>query len=115
MTDYGRHLVARHDAVGLLSTPQSVESVVKQLLDNREMKQWRISLLGRDIKVRKQAEKLAKFLLWSDAIVKSAVSTHPYAALAWTAVSVLLPVCRHFLTLGLCLQVIASYNRYRTT
>jgi len=115
MTDYGRHLAAHHNAVGLLSTPQSVESVVKQLLDDREMKQWRISLLGRDIKVRKEAEKLAKFLLWSDDIVKSAVSTQPYAALAWTAVSVLLPVRRHFLTPDLCLPVIASYKQYRTT
>jgi hypothetical protein len=92
MADYSRHLAARHDAAGLLSTPQSVESVVKQLLDDREMKQWRISLLGRDVKVRKQAEKLVKFLLWSDGIVKSAVSAQPYAALAWSGVSVLLPV-----------------------
>ena len=115
MADYGRHLTARHDAAGLLSTPQSVKPVVKQLLDDREMKQWRISLLGRDIKVRKQAEKLAKFLLWSDDIVKSAVSAQPYAALAWTAVSVLLPVRHHSLTPDLCLPVIASYKRYCTT
>lgn len=101
MTDYSRHLATGHDATGLLSTPQSVESVVKRLLHDREMKQWRVSLFGRDVKVRKQAEKLAKFLLWSDDIVKSAVSAQPYAALAWSAVSVLLPVRHRCLTTGI--------------
>ena len=55
---------------------------MKQLLDDREKKQWRVSLLGRDIKLREQAERLAKFVLWSDPLVKSALSIQPHAALA---------------------------------
>jgi hypothetical protein len=93
--DYAKHLASvRGDPPASihLSVPRSVESIVKQLLEDREKKQWRVSLLGRDIKIREQAEKLAKFLLWSDPIVKDALSAQPYAALAWSGVSLLLPV-----------------------
>jgi hypothetical protein len=34
----------------------------------------------------------AQFLLWSGPIVKDALSAQPYAALAWSGVSLLLPV-----------------------
>jgi hypothetical protein len=95
MTDYKKHLASLQDDATLsadLSTPRSVESIVNKLWEDREKKQWRVSLLGKDIKIREQAERLAKFLLWSDPIVKNAVSAQPYAALAWSGVSVLLPV-----------------------
>ncbi|KAF7176013.1 hypothetical protein CNMCM7691_001188 [Aspergillus felis] len=59
-----------------LSTPRSVESIVKQLLDDREKKQWRVSLLGKE----------------SDPVVKNALSAQPYAALAWSGVSLILPL-----------------------
>lgn len=75
-----------------LSNPRSVESVMTRLLEDRKQKQWKVSLLGKDVKIREQTEKLAKFLLWADPVVKNAVSTQPYAALAWASVSLLLPV-----------------------
>jgi hypothetical protein len=75
-----------------ISNPRSVQSVMTKLLEDREKKQWQVSLLGKDVKMREQTEKLAKFLLWADPIVKRAVSTQPYAALAWAGVSLLLPV-----------------------
>jgi hypothetical protein len=93
--DYAKHLTSLQGDTAasiVLSVPRSVESIVTQLLEDREKKQWRVSLLGRDIKIRGQAEKLAKFLLWSDPIVKDALSAQPYAALAWSGVSLLLPV-----------------------
>ncbi|KAB5572192.1 ankyrin repeat-containing domain protein [Coniochaeta sp. 2T2.1] len=85
--DYAKHLASVQGdpaASTDLSVPRSVESIVTQLLEDREKKQWRVSLLGRDIKIREQAEKLAKFLLWSDSIVKDALSAQPYAQLAWS-------------------------------
>jgi hypothetical protein len=95
MADYKKHLASLQDGVAAiadLSTPRSVESITKQLLEGREEKQWRVSLLGKEVKIREQAEKLTKFLLWTDPIVKDAVSAQPYAALAWSGVSLLLPV-----------------------
>jgi hypothetical protein len=93
--DYKKHLGSLQcDAAtdADLLTPRSVESIVKQLLDDREKKQWRVSLLGKEVKIREQAERLAKFLLWSDPVVKNALSAQPYAALAWSGVSLVLPV-----------------------
>ncbi|KAI1144918.1 hypothetical protein F4825DRAFT_458038 [Nemania diffusa] len=48
--------------------------------------------IGKDIKFRTQAEKLAKILVWCNGIVKDALSTQPYAELAWSGVSILLPL-----------------------
>lgn len=95
MADYRKHLGSLQDdaAAGAdLSTRRSVESIVNALLEDREKRQWRVSLLGNDVKIREQAEKLTKFLLWTDPIVKSAVSAQPHAALAWSGVSLVLPV-----------------------
>lgn len=69
-----------------------VESTVKNLERRRDEKQWKVAFAGKSIHVRSQVEKMVKFLLWTDTVVKPALSTQPYAALAWSAVSILLPV-----------------------
>ncbi|KAH8879534.1 hypothetical protein GQ53DRAFT_853627 [Thozetella sp. PMI_491] len=74
------------------STPWSIELVVRRLLEKRKEKQWKIPLPGKDINIRKQVERLAKFLLWSDPIVQKALTAQPYAQLAWSGVSLLLPL-----------------------
>ncbi|CAK7207096.1 hypothetical protein SEUCBS139899_009904, partial [Sporothrix eucalyptigena] len=74
-----------------LAVPRSIETAVQTQLERREGKQWKLPLpLGKTIHVRKQTEKLVKFLLYFDPIVKDAVSAQPYAALAWSSVSMLL-------------------------
>ncbi|KGO48488.1 hypothetical protein PEXP_072180 [Penicillium expansum] len=85
MTDYASHLASLQvnpTSKRNISNSEFVEDVVKRLLDDREKKQWRLSLLENNVIIRKQVEKLAKVLLWSDPVVKSAVSTQPHAALA---------------------------------
>ncbi|KAK3380942.1 hypothetical protein B0H63DRAFT_194670 [Podospora didyma] len=74
------------------TTLQTIGLIVKKLHHHREQRQWTVPLAGKDIKIREQAEKFAKFLLWSDPIVKDALSAQPYAALAWSGVSFLLSV-----------------------
>ena len=51
-----------------------------------------IHLRGKPVKVREQGERILKFILWSKDLVSAATSTQPYAALAWSGVSILLPV-----------------------
>ncbi|KAJ5248263.1 hypothetical protein N7497_008324 [Penicillium chrysogenum] len=95
MTDYASHLASiqgNPTTRNHISSSEFVEDVVKQLLEEREKKQWRLPLLGNNVIIRKQAERLAKVLLWADPVVKRAVSTQPYAALAWSSVSILLPL-----------------------
>ncbi|KAK4084589.1 uncharacterized protein Triagg1_1069 [Trichoderma aggressivum f. europaeum] len=95
MGDYERHIASLNDvfvASQSFSEPPNVEIYVRMLLEIRQSKKIRISIMEHDITMREQIEKLAKFLLWSDPIVKSAVSAQPYAALAWSGVSLLLPL-----------------------
>ncbi|KAJ5797520.1 uncharacterized protein N7503_006816 [Penicillium pulvis] len=74
------------------SSPESVEGVVRTLLADREQKQWKFHIRNHSISVREQIEKLGRFLLWSDSVVQTAVSTQPLAALAWSGVSLILPL-----------------------
>lgn len=97
MDDYERH-IASLEGVSVdgksFSAPHDVQVHVNQLLELRQRKEIQVSIMGHDITMREQIEKLAKFLLWSDAIVKSAVSAQPYVALAWSGVSLFLPVSK---------------------
>lgn len=92
MADYRRHLEMDETDADSLPAPEAVEKAVQRLLVQRELKQ-RISLFGLEINARRSAENLLKVLVWSDGIVTQALSAQPYAALAWSAVSILLPVC----------------------
>jgi N-terminal domain of NWD NACHT-NTPase len=95
MVDYKKHLASlQGDGAASvdLSSRQSVKFIVNNLLDDQKKGQWRVSILGNDIKIREQAENLVKFLQWADPVITKAVSAQPYAALAWSGVSLLLPV-----------------------
>ncbi|KAK2764748.1 hypothetical protein CKAH01_04913 [Colletotrichum kahawae] len=71
-----------------------VESTVKRLDQERDEKQWKVAFAGKSIHIRSQVEKMVKFLIWTDTVVKPALSTQPYAALAWSAVSIFLPLVK---------------------
>ncbi|KAI0436217.1 hypothetical protein F4803DRAFT_243029 [Xylaria telfairii] len=94
--DYNTHLatISGDDTVPRtdFSNPSWAKSIVERLQKNREDKQWHIIFHGRDIGFREQAEKLAKVFLWCNGIVKDALSAQPYAALAWSGISILLPL-----------------------
>lgn len=78
---------------GDISNPEFITSIVEKTIEDGEKKRWRVSLFGADIEVGVQVERLTKFLLWSQSIVRDAMSSQPYAALAWSGASLLLPVC----------------------
>ena len=73
-------------------SPEMIETIVKSRLEDREAKKLVINLGKQSIKVREQGEKVVKFILWSKDTVSQALSAQPYAALAWSGVSILLPV-----------------------
>ncbi|KAL7915257.1 hypothetical protein GGI35DRAFT_488987 [Trichoderma velutinum] len=88
--EYLSSLQGENAASGDISIPEFIKSIVDRTLEDREKKRWRVSLFGIDVKVKVQVERLTKFLLWSESIVKAAKSSQPYAALAWSGVSLLL-------------------------
>ena len=73
-------------------SPEVIEAIVKSKLEDREANQLVINLGKTSVKVREQGEKVIKFILWSKDIVSQALSAQPYAALAWSGVSILFPV-----------------------
>lgn len=73
-------------------SPEIIETIINSNLQDREADQWVINLGKKSVKVREQGEKIIKFILWSKDIVSEALSAQPYAALAWSGVSILLPV-----------------------
>lgn len=99
--DYELHMAARQDQNQapteaarqlLLSNPESVTRTVKALQDERESKQWSFTIRGKSHKTKTQVENLVELLSFADGIVKQAVSGQPYAALAWSSLSLFLPV-----------------------
>lgn len=93
--DYMKHLRGGNDADvdgAVLSSPDKVKAAISELLTSREDKQWNIHLAGRKIQIREQVDNLVRLLTFSDKIVKDALSAQPYAALAWSGVSMFLPV-----------------------
>ena len=65
---------------------QEALKALKEADDSRE----KLSRLS--AKIRKHFEQAVKIIIASKDFISSAVSTNPYAALAWTGVSLLLPV-----------------------
>lgn len=96
VTAYERHLASADlgptvSAFPSLS-PELIEAIVKPKLENREANRLVLHLGKAPINVREQGEKIIKFILWSKDVISPAVSAQPYAALAWSGVSILLPV-----------------------
>ncbi len=73
-------------------SPELIETIIQLNLEDKKANQWVVSLGKKPVKVREQGEKVIKFILWSKDIISQALSAQPYAALAWSGVSILLPV-----------------------
>ena len=73
-------------------SPNLIEAVIEKKLQDNEARKLVFHLGKESIKVLEQGEKIVKFILWSNAFISTAVSAQPYAALAWSGVSLLLPV-----------------------
>lgn len=95
VTGYKLALAALNDSqtdCAQASLPDLIKIVVDKGLQDHEKRRMVIHLGEKPIKVREQGEKVIKFILWSNKFISAAVSAQPYAALAWSGVSILLPV-----------------------
>ena len=93
MATYERYLSNLVSKAGTSTmSPEFIQNIVESKLNDHEASQMIIQLQGKPIKVRKQGERVIKFILWSKDLVSAATSTQPYAALAWSGVSILLSV-----------------------
>lgn len=97
ITEYERQIASEIDHT--VATPPTsgqglIEGIVRKKLDDRETSQLVVHLGKEPIKVREQGEKIIKFILWSSSFISAAVIAQPYAALAWSGVSILLSVSK---------------------
>ncbi|KAM0665111.1 hypothetical protein ACQRIU_005372 [Beauveria bassiana] len=91
--EYEKTLGSTLDSVGeSLSNPVSVRKLVERLREVHYGKQLIFRFRGEEHKYRDQFNNLVKLAIFADALVKQALATQPYAALAWTGVSILLPL-----------------------
>ena len=69
-----------------------IQAVINKRLKTREESQLIVRLGSHSASVREMGENVVTFILWSKDVVSSALSAQPYAALAWSGVSLLLSV-----------------------
>lgn len=79
-------------AIHILSDKDKIKEVVAELVTRRKNKQWRFRFVSKDIEIRESVEALATILQKSDGLIKQIASLNPYASLAWSGVSMFLPV-----------------------
>lgn len=91
--EYEKALGSTLDSVGeSLSNPESVTKLVERLREQHDGKELTFRFRGEEHKYRDQFNNIVKLAIFADSLVKQALATQPYAALAWTGVSILLPV-----------------------
>jgi hypothetical protein len=95
---------------GTFDTEERMKQAIQTKLKRRESRQFIIKIADKSIKVREWGESIAKLMIWSEGIVSTAVSTQPYAALAWTGVSIFLPVGSHGQRYGFSLLLTRDSN-----
>ena len=66
--------------------------LVKQKIDARKAKRLSKGLGKYSLDFRAMGEKIIEVVLWSSTLIGTAVSAQPYAALAWSGVSIILPL-----------------------
>ncbi|RMD43598.1 hypothetical protein DV735_g1500, partial [Chaetothyriales sp. CBS 134920] len=77
---------------GTFTSNEQVQARVQAQLDSRIEDQWVVHVLGKDVRIRKMGEDLIKFLLWSKDLVSSSLTSQPHLALAWSGITMLLPL-----------------------
>ena len=70
----------------------SIQKLAEQKIDARKTERLFIQLGNHPMEFRAVGEKIIEGLLWSSTFIGAAVSTQPYAALAWSGVSMVLPL-----------------------
>ena len=69
-----------------------ITEVVESSVEKNEARQLVVRIRRERISIRKAGENVIRTILWANDFISAAISSQPYAALAWSGVSILLPV-----------------------
>jgi hypothetical protein len=87
--------------------------LIEKELRERAINQWTVQIAGKSIKLRELGLNIISFINSSQAYVQSATSLQPHAALAWSCVSLLLPVREYIHPASLIASI--TYHIQRVT
>ncbi|KAF1732380.1 Vegetative incompatibility protein HET-E-1 [Beauveria bassiana] len=97
--EFEKALGSSSDSVGeSLSNPESVTKLVERLRKEHDGKKLTFRYGGEGRRYRDQFNKIVKLAIFADSLIKQALATQPHAALAWTGMSILLPLLSSALT-----------------
>lgn len=70
----------------------TIQKIAEQKIDARKAERLSIRLGNHPVEFRAVGEKIIEGLLWSSTFIGAAVCTQPYAALAWSGVTMIFPL-----------------------
>ena len=73
-------------------SPGKIAGLIKARRRDLDAQRLTLRIRGESTVIREQGEKIVKFVLWFNSTISSALASQPYASLAWSAVSIILPV-----------------------
>ena len=77
---------------GVANVTQRFKQYLDEKVEQREMEQWVIKLGRKSMKVREVGDKIIGFLTALHGLIEHIAALEPHTAIAWTALSSLLPV-----------------------
>ncbi len=97
---YEEDLLSGSVAVALRSTIEAgvsrreqMDTILRRKMDEVNRDTWKLKFGNSEVPVRDVAEPVLGVVSWANDYVANAVSGNPYASIAWSGVSLLLPVC----------------------
>jgi hypothetical protein len=77
---------------------KATKNLVDEKLREYEISQWTVQVAGKSVKLRELGLNILNFIDSSQAYLQSVTSSEPHAALAWSCISLLLPVSLYFIS-----------------
>jgi hypothetical protein len=71
---------------------QQMAALLARKVEETKKKTWKLKFGGKEIPVKDVVESVVGIISWADDYISGALSTNPYASVAWGGVSLLLPV-----------------------
>ena len=94
---YEAELQRAHEVDSALSRQQQMDAILKQKIEEVERDSWKLKFANSEVPVKNLAEPVLGVISLANDYITGAVSGNPYASMAWSGVSLLLPVSRPWL------------------
>lgn len=77
----------------VLDKREQTTEILRRKMDEIDRETWKLRFGGTEVQVKDLAQPIAGIISRVNEYISGAVASNPYAATAWTGVTLLLPVC----------------------